>query len=326
MKSRVYLKPGAGIYALILVFLISALLPAVVGQTQDQSISVSLDREKIEVAQGGQSSYWITLTNNGDELIYVDISFDGEYKFHAWVNDTSVPLLPDMTRQIFMTVYAPVDLVEPGTYTLVISAYAQKYNETTSITLAVEVTGDGSAIDPTWLFILIPVILIPVIVGIATYRIISRMQKTFKVFEIFIVYNDGRLIKHFPVNEDNEEDVSISAMFTAIQEFMSESFEYNEPREEQGYLSEVVFGEIKVYIERGIKFYVALVTKGEPPKDLRKHMGDLREGIEKHFEDELVEWDGDLDPFEKLTDITLDEELEATLERKENNGPADKAK
>ena len=297
------------IIALSVVLLTMALSFSATGQVDRDELEISLDTEKIEVVEGRQGEYWITIKNNGNEVVNVDITFDGSYEEYAWVNRTRIPLGPEMERKVFMRIYAPIDSVEPGTFTLIIIASAVESNATASVTVDVEVTEEPSNFNYTWLYILIPIILIPLIVGFITYRVIVDMQKTFKVFEVFIVYNDGRLIKHFPEHEEKEEDISISAMFTAIQEFMNDSFEYGS-LEDQGYLSEVVFGNIKVYIERGAHFYIALVTKGEPPKDLRKRMNGIREGIEERFEEELAEWDGNLKPFEDLLDITLDQELE----------------
>jgi hypothetical protein len=39
-------------------------------------------------------------------------------------------------------------------------------------------------------------------------------------------------------------------------------------------------------------------------------MKDIRAGIEERFEEELEEWDGNLEPFEDILDITLDKELD----------------
>jgi hypothetical protein len=297
------------IIALLVILLTLVLSFSATGQVDNEGLEISLDTDVIEVVEGRQSEYWITIKNNGDEVINVDITFDGSYKDYAWVNRTRIPLGPDMERRTFMRIYAPIDEVEAGAFTLIIIATAVESNATASITVEVEVTEEPSTFDMTWLYLLIPIILIPLIVGFITYRIIVNLQKTFKVFEVFVVYNDGRLIRHFPESVEKNEDISISAMFTAIQEFMTDSFEYG-PEEVQGYLSEVVFGNIKVYIERGEHFYIALVTKGEPPKDLRKRMTGLREGIEERFEEQLEEWDGNLEPFEDILDVTLDQEME----------------
>ena len=296
------------------------LLPAVLsfyasGQVEDEGLSVSLDTSNVEIVLGHQSDHVLTVENKGDIILNVTIKFEGDYRGRAWVERYNVPVSPGKSREINMIIYAPIGEVEKGNHTLVITATALETGDTDSYTVWVQVKEEEEEADLTWLFILIPVILVPLLVGFITYRVIVNMQKTFKVFEIFIVYNDGRLMRHFPENEENEEDISISAMFTAIQEFMNDSFEYG-PEEEQGYLSEVVFGNIKVYIEKGVQFYIALVTKGEPPRDLRKRMKDIRQGMEDRFEEQLEEWDGNLESFEEIVDISLDQELEISYRSK----------
>jgi len=304
-------RPIIGFISIILfITLVTILSPGAFGQVEEEEggVNIALDSERIEVVEGRQSHYWIIIENSGDKTVDVYISFDGEYQDHAWVNRTHVPLLAHTKRQIRMTIYAPVGEVDPGSYSLTILAQSDAYNNNGSLSVDVVVTSETSDVDYNWVYILVPLLLIPVIVGIVTYRVIRKLQKTFKVFEIFIVHNDGRLIKHFPESDEHMADVSISAMFTAIQEFMADSFEYG-PLEDQGYLSEVVFGEIKVYVERNMEFYIALVTKGEPPKDLRKKLEDIKNGFEEHFGETLPEWDGNLEPFEDLEDITLDSQF-----------------
>jgi hypothetical protein len=303
--------PRLIIIALLVVLLTLVISFSATGQVENggEGLRVSLDTSNVEIVLGHRSDHVLSIENLGDDTQNVTIKFDGDYKLHAWVESYYVPVGPGQTRSINMKIYAPIGKVEEGNYSLIISATSTETGATDSHTVWIEVKKEKEELNLTWLYILIPVILIPLIVGFITYRVIVNMQKTFKVFEVFIVYNDGRLIKHFPEREEKEEDISISALFTAIQEFMTDSFEYGTV-EDQGYLSEVVFGNIKVYIERGVLFYIALVTKGEPPKDLRKRMNDIREGIEERFEEELEEWDGNLEPFEDILDVTLDQELD----------------
>jgi hypothetical protein len=283
------------------------LIPTVPGQEDaDGHITVQLDTSTIEIDRGMQTSYWITIENTGGITETVNIEFKGDYRNYAYVDRTSIPVGPGMKRQINMTIYA-LDDVEPGTYTLIITATSVETEVTGSYTVEVVVKEEASSFNSNWIFLIIPILLIPVIVGFITYKIINNMQKSFKVHEVFIVYNDGRLIRHFPESEDKEEDISISAMFTAIQEFIGDSFDYSE--EGEGYLTELVFGQIKVFIERGPHFHIAIVAKGEPPKELRAKMTKIKEEIETRFEKELEEWDGDQEPFEDIQDITLDEEL-----------------
>jgi len=268
-------------------------------------LSVSVDQPRMELVWGYQKALWITIFNNGTTIQTINLILDGDYKQQAWVDQTQVTILPGQRARINMTLYAPLDKVRPGAYTLIIWAKATSAN--LSAQCLVEITvREPSRSDSFSIWYLLPLLLVPLIAGLITYRIMTRMQRMFKVFEVFLVYNDGRLIRHFPETIDKEGDISKSALFSAIQDFMSEAFDY-EGSGGEIYLREVVFGQIKIFVERGPTFYVAVVAKGDAPKDLRKKISDILSSVGGRFEDVLEDWDGDLTPFEDIVDVNLED-------------------
>lgn len=100
---------------------------------------------------------------------------------------------------------------------------------------------------------------------------------------------------------------TISSMLTAIKDFVGESFKtYEYPEDPTGLeehlpndddemvgLEELKHGEVRILIEYGEKTYLAMVTKGDAPENIRERMGELLERIEEEYEEELLDWDGD---------------------------------
>lgn len=279
--------------------------PASAASTRGQDpLSVSVDQPVMKIVQGHQEAQWITIRNNGTAPLEVSLYLSGDYKRSAWVDQTLVNIPPGKSARINMTVYA-LDEVEPGTYTLEIYANPLSSNLSASCTVSIVVMAPSVSQD-TNPWYLLPLLLIPLIAGVITYRVMTRMQKVFKVFEIFLVCNDGRLIRHFPEDSDRTDDISKSALFCAIQDFTKEAFDYA-GEQSGGYLREIVFGDIKVFVERGPKFHIAVVTKGTPPKDLRQRIMGIMSSVEERFGEVLVEWDGDLAPFEDIAQIGLED-------------------
>jgi len=258
----------------------------------------------MELVQGHQEAQWITIRNNGTAPLDVSLYLSGDYKRGAWVDQTQVSLPPQSAARINMTVYA-LDEVRPGTYTLEIYANALLSNLSAICTVTIVVM-EPSGSQSTTPWYLLPLLLVPLIAGLVTYRVMTRMQKVFKVFEVFLVCNDGRLIRHFPEDSDRIDDISKSALFSAIQDFTKEAFDY-EGEHVGGYLREIVFGDIKVYVERGPTFHLAVVTKGDAPKDLHQRILDIMTGVETRFGEVLEDWDGDLAPFEDIAQISFED-------------------
>lgn len=296
---------GCLLIALSTLFAMLLTLHASVANAEGQGLlSVSVEQPRMELLRGHQEAQWITIRNNGTTPLDVSLYLSGDYKRGAWVDQTQVRLPPQRSARINMTVYA-LDEVRPGTYTLEIYANSLLSNLSASCTVTIVVKEpSGSHVTNPWY--LLPLLVIPMIAGLVTYRVMTRMQKVFKVFEVFLVCNDGRLIRHFPEDSDRIEDISKSALFSAIQDFTKEAFDY-EGEQGGGYLREIVFGDIKIYVERGPKFHLAVVTKGDAPKDLRSRILGIMTGVEERFGEVLEDWDGDLTPFEDIAQISLED-------------------
>ncbi|MEM0343203.1 MAG: hypothetical protein QXU73_02975 [Thermoplasmata archaeon] len=124
--------------------------------------------------------------------------------------------------------------------------------------------------------------------GVAGYFVGTRLPRPFALENLFLIHNDGRLVAHV-TKEDNtnlDKDV-VSAMFTAVQEFVRDSFQKGEVG-----LKKLEIGDKNVLIEKGKSAYLALIYSGWPPKDLLNMLPMLERDIEERYKDRLERWNG----------------------------------
>jgi hypothetical protein len=118
----------------------------------------------------------------------------------------------------------------------------------------------------------------------------AKRQKTFTIEEVFLIYQDGRLIAHNTrrLKADVDKDI-LTGMLTAVQNFVAESFQ----KDEAGVLDEMHYGNLNILIENGPYANMAVVVHGEEPKDVRRKMKDILAEIHQTYGPYLADWDGD---------------------------------
>ena len=136
--------------------------------------------------------------------------------------------------------------------------------------------------------------------------IVSRHFVEFKVKraptveDIFLVYEDGILIKHLSkkVRKYADEDV-VTSMLSAIQSFAADSFEDTEHWE----LREITFQGRKILIEKARKFQVFLIFDGDANEDLKKAVKGAADAIAIEYKEHLKDWDGDPSHFDGVDKV-----------------------
>ncbi len=120
------------------------------------------------------------------------------------------------------------------------------------------------------------------------------------VDETFVIYKDGRLISHTTRRlKPGMDDQVLGSMFVAIQDFVKDSF-----KDLTSFtLRRLDFGEKSIVIEKGEHLYVAAVLHGAASHKVASRMEKIADEIEERFEEELKEWDGDLDKLRGVNDI-----------------------
>ncbi|UCE74089.1 MAG: carboxypeptidase regulatory-like domain-containing protein [Methanomassiliicoccales archaeon] len=135
---------------------------------------------------------------------------------------------------------------------------------------------------------------IAVLVAILLLFVMKKMRqaKTGKtvIDEVFLMYDDGRLIKHFTrrLKPDMDEDI-LSSMLVAVQDFIKDSF-----RDQEGILDEMKFGRFQVLLGRGKHIILTTIILGDDPGQLRPQIAKCVDDIEEKFADVLEDWDGEM--------------------------------
>jgi len=147
-----------------------------------------------------------------------------------------------------------------------------------------------------WGVVAFLIVMILVLLAIAFINIIRI--KSFSFDEIFLIYKDGLLIasaSRTKRSKKSTQDSDIfSSMFTAVQDFIHDSFSDPDRPPESWPLKRLDFGDFKIVIDRGEFLYIAAVFSGFPIKKMLQKIEHLRKDIEKRYKDVLPTWSGDM--------------------------------
>jgi hypothetical protein len=156
--------------------------------------------------------------------------------------------------------------------------------ESNTVTFMVKTTKDwAETIGYPYTF---PLVLL--LAAIGGYYLAGRIPRPFSLQDLFLIHNDGRLIAHESRQESNgiDKDV-VSAMFTAVQEFVKDSFQAGEVG-----LKKLEIGERNVVIEKGKSVYLAMIYSGWPPKDVFDSLTMLLSDVEERYKGRIERWNG----------------------------------
>jgi len=113
--------------------------------------------------------------------------------------------------------------------------------------------------------------------------------------EIYLIYNDGRLIAHESSKGALSMDEHVlSGMLKAIQEFVKDSFQ------KEGALGGLDYGDFRIMLEVGNCATFAIVLRGKETKALREETKRALERIEGLYAGVIECWDGDAAHFEDV--------------------------
>lgn len=146
----------------------------------------------------------------------------------------------------------------------------------------------------------LPVILL--LAGILGYIIARRIPMPHEFEDLFLIHNDGRLINHVGPGENNGLDSDIvSAMLTAVQEFIRDSF-----RESKGGLKMLEIGDKKLVIEKSRWIYAAMIYTGWPPASFFKTFAKFVDDVERKYGGGIKIWDGTLRSIPGIKEMCRD--------------------
>jgi OOP family OmpA-OmpF porin len=128
----------------------------------------------------------------------------------------------------------------------------------------------------------------------------------YRVEQVFLIHAEtGLLLQHVARDRGTSQDADqVSAMLTAIQDFVRDSFKVSAG----GSLDALRVGDLTVFVERGPHAVLAGVVRGTAPPSVRRMFEDALEAAHRQLAPELRSFRGDATPFERARAI-----LEACL-------------
>jgi outer membrane protein OmpA-like peptidoglycan-associated protein len=128
-------------------------------------------------------------------------------------------------------------------------------------------------------------------------EVVMLRTLVYRVEQVFLIDKKTGLLLHHvvaPLVAVQDPDL-VSAMLTAIQDFVKDSFSV---KKEEG-LETLQFGELTVWIEEGPQAVLAGIIRGNAPQELRLLFKDAIEKIHLRLYRELYDFQGESEPFLK---------------------------
>jgi hypothetical protein len=128
--------------------------------------------------------------------------------------------------------------------------------------------------------------------GVSAAQLALRDALPFTIQEIFLIqHGSGLLIAHsHPGSAEVTDSDLISAMLTAIRDFVHDSFSHGGVEEE---LDEVQYGDQRIIIQSGRVAYLAVVITGVEPEGFRARLRTFVSELHVKYEKVLRQYDGD---------------------------------
>jgi hypothetical protein len=115
--------------------------------------------------------------------------------------------------------------------------------------------------------------------------------------DLFLLYRDGRLIKHYTRRLKPTVDSAIlSSMLAAVQDFVKESLTQGE----EGHLEEIKIGKMRIFLQKGTYISIAVMIEGEDKEGIESQVKTALWLCESEHEELLSDWDGDIKAMQPL--------------------------
>ena len=124
----------------------------------------------------------------------------------------------------------------------------------------------------------------------------SRPVAKYKIEELYLIYQDGRLLDSVSGSETTVDSDIMSGMLTAINDFVQDSFTSDED------LGSIDYGQNKIVLERGEHYYLAAVVYGKVDRFIRAQLANALRMVATNCP-HLENWDGDSSRNDQLKNI-----------------------
>ncbi len=127
-------------------------------------------------------------------------------------------------------------------------------------------------------------------------EIVLMHTLVYRMEQIFLIHKEtGLVLQHVAAESVDSKDADmVSAMLTAIQDFVNDSFS----AKEDSSLQNLNMGELTILVEQGPRTILASVIRGTPPHELKTVLKEILENIEFEYNSALNTFKGDAAPFE----------------------------
>ena len=139
----------------------------------------------------------------------------------------------------------------------------------------------------------------------------------YRVEEVFLIHKETGLLVH-QVAQDlgvSKDADMMSAMLTAIQDFITDSFEVGDDER----LASMKMGSLTILLEPGPNAVLAVAVRGNISSDYRSLLVTTQEQCHRRYARQLREFDGDTSSFRGIDEVLrmcLKEELQKPVEKK----------
>lgn len=159
--------------------------------------------------------------------------------------------------------------------------------------------------------------------GIPYAELALRKSLLYRVDHVFLIDRDSGLLVAEVASEDAQslDSDAISAMFSAIQSFVQDSFS----RDQSARLTDLKVGEHNVWVAHGSKMMLACVIFGDAPESLKTELYDALDGIHTEFATQVENFRGDSSAFVGLQ-AHIQPLLQLQLKEGEDDSDAAQAK
>ncbi len=133
--------------------------------------------------------------------------------------------------------------------------------------------------------------------GTSFPEVVMSHTLIYQVEEVFLIHREsGLLIQQVSQRDESLQDGDmISAMLTAIQDFVRDSFQMSD----EASLNVVQVGGLTVMVEQGSRAILAGVVRGTPRSELAEVFQDALSLVHIQFRKAFQNFDGDTEPFEE---------------------------
>ncbi len=142
--------------------------------------------------------------------------------------------------------------------------------------------------------------------GLSFGEVVLRHTLQYRVEEVLLVHREtGLLLTHVVasgVPGAGEDADLVSAMLTAVRQFVGDSFKVDEGDA----LDSIEVGDLSVWIEPGPRAIVAAVIRGHPPEAYRGRLQAACETVHSRLGDALTTFTGETAPFDAARSVLED--------------------